>query len=250
MGASFFVPLALSALSTGAQYENQQQANSAAQNVEAQNIEQQNALRNQAGAQVNQLAHQIGQDNPATIAGQEEGNYINELRKNQAGAQTGGATGATQTFGMPVSALPTAGNFGNRYNSDVAAAQNQVQQYGNTYANELANIDAATRLRQNEGLGMENVGTNINLLNTQAWGQNFVNQLRAQQAAQANPYVALGAAILGQGASGLSKNGLPVSTSTQLGQDASNYGDAGANILAQQAAAGFPGTIYQTTPLY
>jgi hypothetical protein len=210
MGPAFFIPLAMSAIAGGAEYENQQSANSRQQGQEVNNIIQQQGYRNQANAGVNALTQQIAQSNPAGIAGQETNNYLQELRRNSAGAQTGGPTGDTQTFGMPVSANPTVGGFSSRYKNDVANDSQQVQNYGTTEANELGNIDAAVRQRQNEGLAMQSLGTNLNTLNTESWGTNFVNSLRAQAAGAQNPWVALGSQILSGAAQGASKN-LPTS---------------------------------------
>jgi hypothetical protein len=213
MGPAFFIPLAMSAIAGGAEYENQQSANNRQQSADVNNIIQMQNYRNQANARVNALTQQIAQNNPGQIAGQGTENYLKELRQNAAGAQAGGPTGDTQTFGMPVSANPTVGGFSSRYKGDVANDSKQVQNYGTTEANELGQIDAATRQRQNEGLAMQSLGTNLNLLNTESWGTNFVNALRAQAAGTQNPWVALGSQILGGASQGASKN-LPTSWGT------------------------------------
>jgi hypothetical protein len=76
----------------------------------------------------------------------------------------------------------------------------------------MGNIDAATRLRQNEGLGMSTLGTGLNTLGAQSYATNFINQLRSQTGGQADPWVSLFSGMLGQGATAYSKTAVPGST--------------------------------------
>jgi hypothetical protein len=78
----------------------------------------------------------------------------------------------------------------------------------------MSAIDSAVRQRQNEGLAMQTLGTNLNLLGGQSQMSNWVNQLRAQAASKANPYASLFSSILGDTANSMSKNGLPWGSST------------------------------------
>ena len=204
MGAPFFVPMALAAASAGAQAYNAQQSNSRAQASEVQAIQNQQDLRNKAAADVTKATQQIAADNPANLKAQADAQYVNELRRNAAGAQSG-TTGGTQTFGQSTSSLPTNVNANKRYKQDVNASQKEVQQFGNTDANNMAGIDSAIRERQNEGLNLSTLQTNLDALGAQSWNQNFVDQLRAQSAGQLNPWISLGSAILGQTASGVDK---------------------------------------------
>jgi hypothetical protein len=205
----FWVPALLAATSAGAQYVNQSQANSRQQSDEVQAIQNQQALRSKANGAVNALTSQVAKDSPNAIAGQATGDYVNELRKNAAGSTQGGSTtSGTQTFGQPVSALPpnSVAGANSRYGSDLATGQQQVQQFGNTYAGEMGQIDAATRQRQNEGLAANTLGTNLNTLALQSYGQNFADQLRARAAGQANPWVSLFSGMLGAGAKNYTPN--------------------------------------------
>lgn len=207
MGPAFLVPALLTAASTGANYYNQSQATSKANDSEIAAIQQQQGLRQKANANVSALTSQVAHDNPNSLAAQATGQYVSQLRKNAAGSTQGGSTtSGTQNFGASSSALPAAAGANSRYGTDLANGQTQVQDFGNTYANEMGQIDAATRLRQNEGLGMQTLGTNLNTLNQSSYGDNFVNQLRTQAAGQTNPWLALGANLVGGAGNAMSKN--------------------------------------------
>lgn len=209
MGAAFLVPAALTALSAGGQYINQQQATSRQNTAEVQALADQQKLRDQANGQVRALTNQVATDSPAKIAAMSTGDYVSQLRKNAAGSTQGGSTtGGTQTFGASTSALPpnsVAGANG-RYGTDLAQGQQDVENFGNTYAQEMGQIDAATRMRQNEGLAAQTLGTNLNTIGQASYGQNFVDQLRAQAAGQQNPWLAMASSLVGGAGQALSKN--------------------------------------------
>lgn len=231
MGAAFLVPAALTALSAGGQYINQNQAESRQNTAEIQALGDQQQLRDQANGQVRALTNQVATDSPGKIAAQSTGDYVAQLRKNAAGSTQGGSTtNGTQTFGASTSALPpnsVAGANG-RYGTDLATGQQEVQDFGNTYAQEMGQIDAATRLRQNEGLSAQTLGTNLNTLGLQSYGQNFVDQLRAQTAGQQNPWLAMASSLVGGAGNAISKNPTayfgkpPVRTSITPGIDSGN----------------------------
>lgn len=203
----FWVPAAMAALSAGGQYVNQQKANTRQNNAEVQSIADQQALRGQANAQVRGLTQQIAQDNPAQIAAKSTGDYVAQLRNNAAGSTQGGSTtGGSQTFGQSSSALPpnSVAGANARFGSDLASGQQQVQDFGNTYAKEMGNIDAGTRMRQNEGLAMQTEAGNLNTIGLNSYGTNFVDQLRAQASGQPNPWVSLASGLLGGAANQMS----------------------------------------------
>jgi hypothetical protein len=206
---AFWVPAVLAAVSAGGQAINQSNANSRAQNAEVQGIQQQQQLRQQANDATKALTQQIATNSPGQIANQEQSQFVNTLRQNEAGSAAGGTTANDpNNFGAPVSALPqnTAGSS-KQYQAATKAAQQQVQQYGNTEAGQMSAIDAAVRQRQNEGLALNTLGTNLNLLGAQSGATGFVNQLRAQTAGQSSPWASLFSGILGGVAQGAAKNG-------------------------------------------
>lgn len=204
---AFWIPAAVAALGSGAQYVNQRNAASRQDQAEADAIRNQQQIQSQGVAQARKLTSQIAADNPNKIAAQSTGDYVAQLRRNAAGSTQGGSTtDGTQTQGQSVSALAPSAKGSSRYNSDTASAQKQVQDYGNTYADEMGNLDAATRMRQQEGLGMETLGTNLNTLNAKSYGQNFIDQLRAQAAGTSSPWVSLLGNLMKNGAAAYAMN--------------------------------------------
>ena len=213
----FWVPAALSALSAGAQYANQSQANSRQQGAEVQNIEQQEALQQKANSQVNQLTQQIGKNSPQTLADELTGQFVQNLRKNAVGAQTSsGTTGSPVNFGASTSALPSSVGGSSRYNADVANGRSQAESYGNEEAGLMGQIGAAPLQRQQEGLSMQTLGTNLNTLGAQSYTENFVNQLRSQAAGVQSPWLTLLGSASGGAANTLSKNWTPAPSTADI----------------------------------
>jgi len=193
---AFWVPLALTALSSGAEYANQKGAANRADSAQADSILHQGQIQQKAAGDVNKEVAGIAASNPNAIANKATGDYVATLRKNAAGAASGG-TGS--------SLAPVVGGS-SRYKNDVTAAQTDVSNFGDQRANDLGQIDAAVRQRQNEGLSMQDLGTQLNQLGAQSYGTNFVDQLRAQQAGQSNPWVSLFAGMLKNGAGAYATN--------------------------------------------
>ncbi len=188
----FWIPAAIAALGTGAQYVNQSNANKREQTAEVQAIGNQQNIRGQANAQVKALTDQITNNSPAAIQGKATGDYVNTLRKNAAGSTQGGPTNLNPTNGgQSVSALAPVSGGSPRYNADTAASQKEVQGFGQANAQEMSALDAAVRQRQNEALSMQTLSGSLNQFGAQSRFQNFADQLRAQAAGQANPWVSL-----------------------------------------------------------
>jgi hypothetical protein len=202
----FWIPAVMAAVSAAGSAVNSNNANQRSQNAEVQAQDNQNMFRNQANNLVKQQTQKIATSDPDAIANQEKGNFVNTLRQN-----VGGNTGNTSTdptnFGAPTSALgPTAG-ASSRYKSGSTAAAEQTQQYGNTYAGDESAVDAAVRQRQNEGLQMQTLATNLNGINQQSYSQGFVDQLRAKAAGVQSPWASLFSGVLGGAAQSAAKNG-------------------------------------------
>jgi hypothetical protein len=229
---AFWVPALISAVGSAGAAVNQSNANSRAQNTEVQSIDDQQQIRQQANDQVKNLTQQIATNSPQQIANQETSQFVNTLRKNQAGSAAPNASSSAPdtNFGAPVSAMPPAAGASSRYKTDAANAQQQTQAYGNSYATEVGNIDAAVRQRQNEGLALNTLGTNLNTLGAESYTKNFVDQLRAQSAGQSNPWVGLFSNMLQKGASAYASNyGGPSSTPISLtSQYSGGYAPTGA----------------------
>lgn len=225
---AFWVPAVLTAVSAAGNAINQSNANKRGQNAQVVAQDNANMFRNQGNNLVKQQTNSIAASNPQADAAKETGSFVNTLRNN-----VGGNTGTTSTnptnFGAPTSALGPTPGANKRFNADSASAANQTQSFGNTVAGETSAVDAAIRQRQNEGLQMQTLGTNLNGLNQQAYSQAFVDQLRAQAAQVQSPWVnifskgvgALGSAGAANGwFAGANPNADPTSTAVTF--DASN----------------------------
>ena len=230
----------MTALSAGTSYAASSAANQRQTNAENTAIQNQAAIRAKGNADVNQTVKQIASDNPEQIAAQATGNYVAQLRRNAAGSSQGGSTSASPNlFGASTSALAPGTVGGSAYKADAAKSQAEVQQYGNTEASEMGDLDAAVRQRQNEGLEMQTLNTNLNTLGAQSYSQNFVDQLRAQTQGQTAPWVGLASSLFSNAGTTLAYN------PSLLGGGAVNpYSDA--SIAAQ---SGLPVGFGQTQPV-
>lgn len=208
MGAAFLIPAAISAIGSGAQYMNQRSATNQANDVEQQGIQNQTDLRNKATGAISKLTQQIQTSNPNQIASSATGQYVQNLRKN-ANVNALAQGGSTSSLAPAVAGDP-------RYAADVANSSQQVQQYGNTLAGEMGQIDAATRQRQNEGLAAGTLGTQLQGLNAQSNAQGFVDQLRSQVAGQTNPWVSLFSGLAKNGANAYARNANLTPSTTPL----------------------------------
>jgi hypothetical protein len=191
MGAAFLIPTLLSAAGTAAQYVNTSQANSRQNAAETQAIIGQQQDQSKAAGDVNKLTQQIATNTPQQLQDKATSQYVQQLRSNAASTQPGAA------------AAPGADA---RYVAGQKAAGTEVQNYGDTLAAEKGATDAAVRQRQNEGLGMGDLATQLSGINQKSYGQAFVDQLRAQAAGTQNPWVTAGASALQNGASTYAKN--------------------------------------------
>lgn len=237
----FWVPAAVAALSAGGEYVNQKQANDRQNDTEVAAMQHQQQLEDQANQASRTLTQKIAKDSPNQIAAKSTGDYVAALRKNAAGSTQGGSTkGGDQTFGASTSSLAPTSGASSRFNTGAATAQKEVQDYGNTYAGEMGTIDAATRMRQNEGLDMQSLATQLNTLGAKSYGTNFVDQLRSQVAGQTNPWVSLASGLARNGASAYAMNAgggkVPVNKGLMPGSGGNNaWGiplDAGNGLAA------------------
>jgi hypothetical protein len=220
---SFWIPAAIAAVGGGAEYVNQRNANNRQQDATVKGIQDQARIQSEAAGKASALTRQIAASNPNKIAGTATGAYVDQLRRNA--SAPGSSAIAPSVIGS------------SRYKSGVDQSAQNVANFGNTNASEMGNIDAAVRQRQNEGLAMQDLGTDLNGLGAKSYTTNFVDQLRQQQAGTANPWVSLFAGMLKN--YGLSAAGGAASKGSSLfggaGKAASSAGggalDAGSGLL-------------------
>ena len=94
---ALWVPLALAAVSGGAQYANASNAASRANNAEGQSIADQAMFRNQANGEVQKLTQQIANNQPNALTDQAKTAFVNTLRQNAAGSFRPVRSGANNT---------------------------------------------------------------------------------------------------------------------------------------------------------
>lgn len=173
----FWIPAAISALGVGTTYAVQQDAANKQDRAQAQAIQNQQDIQNKASGAARRTLEKVQSSNPQALQNSSTAQYVDQLRRNAAGAAVGG----------PDSSLSTVGGSG-RYKEGVAQAQKDVNAKGNVLAGQLGAIDAATRQRQNEGLSFGDLATQLTGYGAQSQTQSFVDQLRANVAGQANPW--------------------------------------------------------------
>ena len=190
----FWIPAVLAAVGTGASAYNSISANQRSQASEAQGIQQQQDLRKQAAGMVNKTVSTIAQSNPQALTRQATGDFVNQLRTNEAGANSNNS-GVISTPGA-----------NSRFSTDLAASSAKTDQFGDKMSGDLASMGAAVRQRQQEGLDMGTLQTNTGLIGAQAGADSFITQLRSAAAGQQNPWVNMGAGLLQGGAKAYSMN--------------------------------------------
>jgi hypothetical protein len=210
MGPAFLIPLALSMAGTGLQAENTISANNKAQASAVQGIDQQQTLREQASGKVSNAIDQIAKSGPQQLASKSTGDFINQLRTNQA------ATNPLNSGAPPVAGANA------RYGQIQAANDAKVQAFGNTNASDMGQMTGAVQQRQGEGLGMNTLATDLGLVNAQSGNDAYVNNLRTAVAGQTNPYMTILSGALGVAAKGAAANMQPDLAQQYTNEDYTN----------------------------
>ena len=96
---------------------------------------------------------------------------------------------------------------GEAFQASAAGARGDLQRQGAETAGLLAGIDAPALQRQGEGFGFGRLGTDISLIGRESSGQDWLTQLRTA-AIKRNPWMDVGAALLGGAANGMAGKGL------------------------------------------
>ena len=170
---ALWVPLAVGALSAGAQYYNGQRTANRQDNALAEQIRNQSALRQRAGQRIAQTVAETAASTPETDRQGVLQQYIDQLRAHRAAA-----TGA---FGMPVGGSQA-------FQQDAQQAAEGVQGYGDKVASLMARIDAPTLQRQREAFRIGDLGVDLGGIRSAANGQNFLDELRLRSVRR-NPWV-------------------------------------------------------------
>jgi hypothetical protein len=181
MGASA-IPLVISALSAGAEMYNNRQVAKEQDTAAIQGIQAQAANQRKADETVNASVDQLGQSTPEAARAQATNDFLGQLRRNRAQSVTGGALGSTSS----------------RFNTDAAGAQKDIANFGEQNADLMGRINAPSLQREQEGVGMNRLSTDLGSIARNSAGDQFLTQLR-MRSARPNPWVTAGAG-LGTGA--------------------------------------------------
>jgi hypothetical protein len=191
---AFWIPAALTALSAGGSAYNAISSNNKAQASAVQGINDQQNLRQKASGQVGQEISQLAKSGPQTLAAKSTGDFINQLRTNMA-ANNPSSSGA-----------PVVGGSNARYGQMQAANDAKVQAFGNTNASDMGKMTGAVQQRQQEGLSMNTLATDLGLVGAQSGNDMYVNNLRTAVAGQTNPYMTVASGLVGAVAKGAAAN--------------------------------------------
>lgn len=158
-------------------------------------ITNQQGKQRKADAQLAELVTKMSASNPQDeIAAQNE-NYLNTLRM---GSQASGINQGP-------------GGFSDAYRDDAAAGVQAVEQFGQNRAGLLARMDAPSLQRQGEGILFNDAAIDLGMIQRDAQGQEFLDNLKLKSL-RANPWV--DALATGMGAYAGARGGGAAKTTT------------------------------------
>lgn len=170
---SVWVPLAIAAVSAGAQYYNTQQTAHKQDNALAEQIRNQAAQQREADARVTKTVQDTAASNPDAARDSVLDQYMQQMRRHQ--------TAATGNLNTPVGASQA-------FKQDAANAALGVQNYGSQFADLMSRIDAPALQRQQEAFNFGNLSTDLAGIKRNAAGQDFLDELRLRSIRR-NPWI-------------------------------------------------------------
>jgi hypothetical protein len=156
-----WVPLVMAAVGTGTQAYVAHEAAADQDKTAAMGIREQAAHQRQADERVSSEVSALEQSTPEAARAQATGAFMDQLRKSRSQAVPGGVAGASS-----------------RYDEDLGAAGEEVQDFGSKVASTLARINAPGLQRQAEGQGFARLSSDLGGLQRSSTGDAFLNQLR------------------------------------------------------------------------
>lgn len=195
MGTEYaWVPYVLAAAGTGAQVvSDQSQRNDQARATEV-GLDQQKARQDEADAAVNAEIGALQRSTPEAQRQEAADSFITQLRRSNASSQGDVPVGASEQF-----------------QTDTAAAEQGVTDFGTRTANLMARISAPVRQRQVEGQGMSRLASQLATVGRNSQGDDFLAQLRLQRATGNPGLEAAGQFLTGVG-TGMASNGYGTTT--------------------------------------
>lgn len=188
MGAAVAIPLALSALSAGAQVYNTREVQEDQNEIAAQGMLAQNAHQREADAQVAEGIGQLERSSPEASQREATNAFLDQLRRTRS------------------QAVGESGIGGDAFRSDMDQVQSDITNYGNRNADIQGRINAPGLQRQQEGVVMGRVASNLGRVGRASNADQFLTQLR-MGGAQRNPWIDAGSQIGSGVATGLAASG-------------------------------------------
>jgi hypothetical protein len=205
MGAEVLIPLAIAAVSTGAQVYNTRRTANKQDAALAGSIRNQASKQRQIDARTNAEVAKLEQSRSADEAAASRAAYGEQLRRNRA-AMEGGLT-------------PNVGSAA--FKEDAAQGVKEVGGYADETAGLMSRMDAPTMQRQGEGFGFQQLATDNMITGREAQGQAFMDDLRLR-AIRRNPWIdaasQIGMAYAGTMGGGMGASG--AGTGASLNQNA------------------------------
>lgn len=188
MGAAVAVPLALSALSAGANYYNTRQVAKDQEAIQSQGLADQRARQQQADAEVANAVGAIERSTPEAAQKEATDQFLSQLRRNRS------------------QAVGEEGLGGRQFAQDLAGANADVTRHGDEGADILARLNAPGRQREAEGVTLGRTASNIGTIGRNAGADAFLTDLRMRNV-QRNPWVDAAGTFTGGLGSGLAASG-------------------------------------------
>lgn len=212
---ALWVPAVMAAVGTGIQAKEADTTARRQDENAAQGIRTQSDRQRQADARVGQEVNKLQASSPEDAQKQATDAFMEQLNRTKSQAYGANSAGATSSA----------------YNTDSANAATDVSQYGANRAGVLGRIDAPGLQRTAENNSRARAGTDLNLINRNAAGDQFLNQLRGQQIAP-NPWAMAGGDVLKGAGYGMAKRGYgtgptPVGVGTPQNGNLNGFADSG-----------------------
>lgn len=185
MGAEILIPLAISALGSGAQAYNTYRTMGKQDEEAAVGIRAQAGHQRQADEAVNNSVDQLGQSSPEGARAKATDDFLSQLRRNQGQAVPGASPGGSS-----------------RYAEDSAGAETDVADFGAKAASTMARISAPGMQREQEGVNFNRLSTSLGTIGRNASGDQFLTQLRSRSIRE-NPWVNAGVGVATGAANGM-----------------------------------------------
>ncbi len=188
MGAeAIWIPLAMSAIGAGVNYNEQRKVAKRQDNILAGQIQQNSARQAEADRAVSDTlrnaATSTSEDSKTSAAAQ----YLDQVRAAQAGATRG---------------LGQVGAVSGAYQQAANDAALGVGDYASQTANLMARIDAPAQQRRQEADASDRLRSDLSLIGRKAAGDDYLAQLRLRNV-RANPWAGAAAQLMGGAAQGM-----------------------------------------------